>query len=194
MARWQKFLVVAVLALLLGLAARLGVDRPAGNAPGGAAQTIDFTLQGAGGPVSLSDLRGRVVLVNFGYTSCPDICPTVLANIAAGLKQLTAEEARQVSVVFISVDPGRDTPARLAEYTAFFHPAIMGVTGSAERIAEVAARYGAFYSLQKPDAAGNYVVDHSSEIFLVDRQGQLSAKIAADLEPTRLAQAIRPLL
>jgi protein SCO1/2 len=104
----------------------------------------DFTLQSAAGPVSLKDYRGKLVLVYFGYTYCPDICPTSLAATAEGLKQLTPEEQARVAMIFISVDPKRDTPERLKEYAEFFHPAIVGVTGTAETIADVARRYGVF--------------------------------------------------
>ena len=100
----------------------------------------DFTLQSAAGPVSLKDYRGKLVLVYFGYTFCPDICPTSLAATAEGLKQLTPEELARVAMIFVSVDPKRDTPERLKEYAEFFHPAIVGVTGTPEAIAVALVR------------------------------------------------------
>jgi protein SCO1/2 len=152
----------------------------------------DFTLQSAAGPVSLKDYRGKLVLVYFGYTYCPDICPTSLAATAEGLKQLTPEEQARVAMIFISVDPKRDTPERLKEYAEFFHPAIVGVTGTAETIADVARRYGVFYAEQKVETAGGgYVVDHSSDTFVIAPDGQLVAKIAHATPPDQVVVAIR---
>ena len=151
----------------------------------------DFTLQSAAGPVSLKDYRGKLVLVYFGYTYCPDICPTSLAATAEGLKQLTPEELARVAMIFVSVDPKRDTPERLKEYAEFFHPGIVGVTGTAEAIAEIAKRYGVFYAEQKVDTAGGgYVVDHSSDTFVIAPDGQLVGKIAHATPPDQVVVAI----
>lgn len=155
----------------------------------------DFTLQSAAGPVSLKDYRGKLVLVYFGYTYCPDICPTSLAATAEGLKQLSSEELAKVAMIFVSVDPKRDTPARLKEYVEFFHPAIVGVTGAPETIAEVAKRYGVFYAEQKiATAGGGYVVDHSSDTLIVGPDGQLVGKIAHATPPDQVVVAIRKYL
>lgn len=155
----------------------------------------DFTLQSAGGPVSLGDYRGRVVLVYFGYTYCPDICPTSLAATSEGIKQLTPEEQARVAMIFISVDPKRDTPARLKEYAEFFHPSIVGVTGTPEQIAEIARRYGVFYAEQKVDTAGDgYVVDHSADTYVIAPDGQLVGKIAHATPPDQVVVALRKYL
>ena len=100
---------------------------PTTSAPTGG----DFTLQSATGPVTLKDYRGKVVLLYFGYTYCPDICPTSLTATAQALGQLAPAELARVQTLFVSVDPERDTPARLKDYGAFFHPSIIGVTGTA---------------------------------------------------------------
>lgn len=152
----------------------------------------DFTLQSAKGPVSMQDYRGKLVLVYFGYTFCPDICPTSLAATAEGLKQLTPEEAARVAIIFISVDPERDTPARLQEYAEFFHPAMVGVTGTPEALAEIAKRYGVFYAKQKVATAGDgYVVDHSADTYVVGPDGQLLSKIAHATPPDQVVAEIR---
>lgn len=152
----------------------------------------DFTLQSASGPVSLRDYRGKLVLLYFGYTFCPDICPTSLAATSEGLKQLKPEELAQVAMIFVSVDPKRDTPDRLKEYVEFFHPAIVGVTGTPENIAEIAKRYGVFYAEQKVETAGGgYVVDHSADTFIVAPDGQLVGKIAHATPPDQVVVAIR---
>lgn len=168
-------------------------ERPIPRAP--IAAGGDFTLQSVTGPVSLSDYKGKLVLLYFGYTYCPDVCPTSLAATAEGLKQLTPDELARVAMIFISVDPKRDTPARLKEYAEFFHPAIVGVTGSAEAIAEVAKRYGVFYAEQKIDTAGGgYVVDHSSDTFIVAPDGAVVGKIAHATPPDQVVVAIRKYL
>lgn len=155
----------------------------------------DFTLQSARGPVSLKDYRGKLVLVYFGYTYCPDVCPTSLAATTEGLKQLKPEELARVAMIFVSVDPKRDTPARLQEYVEFFHPAIVGVTGTPENIAEIARRYGVFYAEQKvATAGGGYVVDHSSDTYVISPDGQLVGKLAHATPPDQVAVAIRKYL
>lgn len=155
----------------------------------------EFTLQSVDGPVALGDFRGKVVLLFFGYTYCPDICPTSLAATAEALKQLTPDELARVAVIFVSVDPKRDTPARLQEYAEFFHPAIVGVTGTPEEVAAVAQRYGVFYAEQKVATAGDgYVVDHSADIYVIAPDGKLAGRIAHATAPDRVAAVIRKYL
>lgn len=193
-------LLTAIAALLAALVLGLAVfwqpelpERPlprAGLAAGG-----DFTVQSANGPVALADFRGKVVLLYFGYTYCPDVCPTSLAATAAGLQQLTSAERSQVAMIFISVDPQRDIPARLKEYAEFFDPGIVGATDSPERIAELARRYGVIYASQQVATAGQgYVVDHSSDTLIVDPAGRLAGKIAHATPPDQVAAALRNFL
>lgn len=179
--------------LVLGLAFFWQPEIPERPLPKAAiAEGGDFTLESANGPVSLKDYRGKLVLVYFGYTFCPDICPTSLAATAEGLKLLTPEEAARVAMIFISVDPERDTPARLKEYVEFFHPNTVGVTGKPEDLAEIAKRYGVFYAKQKVATAGNgYVVDHSADTYVVAPDGQLVGKIAHATPPNEVAAEIR---
>lgn len=188
----RRLLVIASLLglLVLGLALFWQPEIPQRPLPKAAAGN-DFTLQSANGPVSLRDYRGKLVLLYFGYTFCPDICPTSLASTAEGLKLLTPEEAARVAMIFISVDPERDTPARLKEYAEFFHPDIVGVTGTPENLAEIARRYGAFYARQKVDTAGGYVVDHSSDTYVLGPAGQTLGKIAHATSPDQVATEIR---
>jgi protein SCO1/2 len=155
----------------------------------------DFVLQSAGGPVALGDYRGKLLLVYFGYTYCPDICPTSLAATSEGLKLLSPDEQARVAMIFVSVDPKRDTVARLKEYAEFFHPAIVGATGTPEVIAELAGRYGVFYAEQKVETAGDgYVVDHSADTYIVDPAGRLVGKIAHATPPDQVVVAIRKYL
>ena len=125
---------------------------PAVNAP---AQGGEFTLQSLSGPVSLKDFRGKVTLIYFGYTMCPDICPTNLSMMSNALMQLNEQQLNKVQAIFISVDPQRDSVARLAEYTHYFHPSILGITGTDKVIKEVADRYGVAYQKVVQDSATN---------------------------------------
>ena len=192
----ERILVVIaglLAALVLGLALFWMPEMPERPLPKAAmAAGGDFTLESASGPVSLKDYRGKLVLVYFGYTFCPDICPTSLASTAEGLKQLKPEEAARVAMIFISVDPERDTPPRLKEYAEFFHPSLVGVTGTPENLAEIAKRYGVFYAKQKVETAGGgYVVDHSADTYVVGPNGQLVGKIAHATPPDRVVAEIR---
>ncbi len=183
---------VFLAALVAGLAFFWHPDPPARELPkAGTVTGGDFTLQSADGPVSLADYRGKLVLLYFGYTYCPDICPTALAATSEGLTRLTPEELEKVAMVFVSVDPERDKPAHLKEYAAFFHPKLVGVTGTPELLAEIAKRYGVFYARQKTDTAGGYVVDHTSDTYLVGRDGKLLGRIAHATPPEAVVAEIR---
>lgn len=162
----------------------------AGQVPEGG----DFTLYGADGPVSLKDFRGQVVVLYFGYTWCPDICPTNLALFSRVLNELSESELARVQPIFVSVDPRRDTPERLKEYTAYFHEKLIGITGSDDQVAAVAARYGVAYRAVNPDTDSNYAVDHSAETYLIDRQGRLVERLPHGTKAEVLLRAVRALL
>lgn len=150
----------------------------------------DFKLISAEGPVKLADFKGKVVLLYFGYTFCPDICPTNLAIIALALRALDDDELDQVQVLFVSVDPERDTPDRLADYVRYFHPSMIGLTGSAKELAAAAKQYGAAY--QRSDAGNSamgYVVDHSAYTYVIDQSGRL-AEVLEHATPSEEISAI----
>ncbi len=155
----------------------------------------DFTLMSVDGPMSLMDFRGKVVLLYFGYTWCPDICPTNLAIIGQALRQLSEAERERVQVVFVSVDPERDDPARLAEYVGYFDPSMIGVTGDGAEVAAAAALYGAaFRRTEQPDSAMGYLVDHSASAYMIDANGELHATLAHATPPAVLVAQLRELL
>jgi protein SCO1/2 len=134
----------------------------------------DFTLQSIKGPVSTRDLRGKVLMLYFGYTKCPDVCPTSLAFITQTLHELSPEELQEVVSLFISVDPKRDTVQALADYVNYFHQNFIGLTGSADEIAAVARLYGVQYNeVELPGSAFGYSVNHSSATYLIDKKGEL---------------------
>jgi protein SCO1/2 len=187
------FIAGVLAVLVLGLALFWHPETPERSLPKAAMPVAaDFTLQSADGSVSLKDYRGKLVLIYFGYTYCPDVCPTSLAATAEGLKMLKPEELAKVAMLFVSVDPERDTPARLKEYAEFFHPGIVGATGSPEVLAQIAKQYGVFYARQKIETAGEgYVVDHTSETYMVSPDGHLVGKIAHATPPGQVVAEIR---
>lgn len=154
----------------------------------------DFTLQTASGPLSLQDYRGKVVVLYLGYTFCPDVCPTSLALLAQGLSSLDESELARVQGLFVSVDPERDTPERLQEYAPFFHPAIVGASGTPEVLAALAQRYGASYTRQASNADGQYAVDHSSITYVIGPEGKLLHSLPHATPPQQIAEAIRAAL
>ena len=119
--------------------------------------------------------QGRWQLVFFGFTYCPDVCPTTLADLAGMLERFESQPTTAPEVVFISVDPGRDSLQRLDDYVGHFHDDIVGVTGARDQIDTLTQALGIAYTLHEPGADGQYAVDHSSAILLLDPQGQLQA-------------------
>lgn len=134
--------------------------------------SYDFTLTSVDGDVSLSDFRGKIVLIYFGYTFCPDICPGTLGNVAQALRNM-GTQADDVQLIMVSLDPERDTPEKLAEYMGHFHPSFIGVTGSKENLDEVAALYGIFYQKAEGSDATGYLIDHTATLMVLDREGYL---------------------
>ncbi len=121
--------------------------------------------------ITAADLRGKVVLLYFGYTHCPDVCPTTLATLAGALRELGAE-ADRVRVLFVTVDPARDTPEVLAHYTKAFGPQFVGLYGDDSRLRALTRRFRVSYGLGKPDSKGRYEVSHSSAVFVFDEHGE----------------------
>ncbi|WP_428605849.1 SCO family protein [Sedimenticola sp.] len=158
-----------------------------------AAMGGDFTLTDQQGkPFQLQQLRGKVVLLSFGYTYCPDICPTELARISSVLNGLGGD-ADQVQGLFITLDPGRDTPPVLQAYLNYFNPSLIGLTGSDAAISQVATAYHvAFQKQAQPD--GDYSLDHSANLYLIDRNGQLFGMVPYGLPAAHVLQVVRSLL
>lgn len=152
----------------------------------------DFRLTDHNGqPRSLADFKGKVVAVFFGYTQCPDVCPTTLADLAQTMKVL-GEDAGKVQVLFITVDPERDNPQMLAQYVPAFHPSFLGLYGDAQVTAQVAKSFHVGY--QKQVTASGYTVDHSVGTFLVDPAGRVRLRAPLAQRADWLAEDIRLLL
>lgn len=182
----RRFVSIASLAIVLVLVAVGGAWLFAGSeAPtlGGPFNLVD----GEGKPVSDRDFRGRFMLVYFGYTMCPDVCPTTLNQVAEALNKLGAR-AERVQPVFITLDPERDTPAVLKQYTAAFTPRLVGLTGTSEQVAQVAKEYRVYYAIHRTASGSqDYTVDHSSVLYLMDPNGRFVAPIRADESADQIA-------
>ena len=173
--RRMKVLALMALAAAIGSGALLATMKsgaPEQTALTPAARMAPFVLTDQHGRrFDSASLNGKVALVFFGFTHCPDVCPTTLATMANVLSEL-GQDAGEVQPVLISVDPQRDRPETLKAFRDLFDTRIVMLTGSPAEIAAVAKAYHVFYQAQKPDASGNYTVDHTASVFLIDREGR----------------------
>ncbi|WP_082914575.1 SCO family protein [Paramagnetospirillum marisnigri] len=150
-----------------------------------------FTLVGEGREsISDSRFRGQWMLIYFGYTSCPDACPTDLQRMTEALDAL-GPLAERIQPLLITLDPARDTPSVLTDYVRMFHPRLRGLTGSVEQIDEVARRYRVRWVRNPPDAQGAYSVDHTTTLYLVGPNGAFVEWYKSGVAPAAMAEAIR---
>jgi protein SCO1 len=147
----------------------------------------------AGKARSLADFRGKVVVVFFGYANCPDVCPTALADLAAAVKTLGDDGAR-VQVLFVTVDPKRDTPELLSQYVPAFHPTFLGMTGDEAALAKARRDFNVYAAVREGSTPETYSVDHSGQIFAFDREGRIRLVFAPGMAPGLLAADLRVLL
>ncbi len=188
--------------LLRGLAAALAIALLAACSDSGTGERVlvarpaggDFVLQSAAGPVDTKALRGNVLLIYFGYVNCPDICPMSMAAGAAALNALTPAERAKTKMIMVSVDPERDTPAKLKGYVAYFHPAMIGAVGTAAEIAAIAKSFGVGYVRQPTRPDGGYAVDHSSQTFVIGPDGQVAELLPQGVATDKVVAAVRKLL
>ena len=151
----------------------------------------DFTLQSYEGPLSLSDLRGSVVLIFFGYTSCASVCPISLATISYVFNKMGKNELKRTKALFISLDPERDNLQVLKKYTSYFHQNIVGLTDEIEVLTRVAKQYGMKYEKTiVPDSELGYVISHSSNIIVLNLEGEHSGSFPHDTDSTPLVKHI----
>jgi protein SCO1 len=193
-------LVAAVLGGLVILGAGVLFAMLQHDAPRGAAGTL--LARAIGGPFRLvdqngktvtdADLKGKWSLVYFGFTHCPDACPTALNDIAIALDQL-GPKREAVRAVFITVDPERDTPEVLKDYVTSFDAPILALSGSTEEVAQAAKSYRVYYA-KRPEADGNYSMDHTSVIYVMDPEGRFTASFTHQSTPEEIAERLRKLL
>jgi protein SCO1 len=158
------------------------------------AQAADSTLTGPGGKtLSLSDFRGKLVVLYFGYTSCPDVCPTTMAALAQAMRELGAK-AGGVQVIMVTVDPVRDTTDRLNSYVTAFDPRFVGLSGTPDQIAGTAKAFGIVYEKHAGSSAANYLVDHTATATVLDEDGRIRLIWPYGTSPEDLAADLDQLL
>ena len=154
----------------------------------------DFRLADAEGrPRSLADFRGKVVVLVFGYTHCPDVCPTTLQDFAGAVKRLGAEGSR-VQVLFVTVDPQRDTPELLKQYVPAFNPSFIGLRGDEAATTKVTRDFRIYVNKNDKGGSAAYTVDHAAQSFVFDPAGKLRLVIGYGMEPEKIAKDLRLLL
>lgn len=154
----------------------------------------NFTLTGANGqPVSLKDFRGKVVLLYFGYTYCPDVCPATMVELKQAVEDI-GNKADRVQVILISVDPERDTPEQLQSYVAHFHDSFIGLTGTEDEILGITTQYGVFYEKHEGTADSGYLIDHTATVTVIDREGHLRLLYPFDTPSADIAEDLRYLV
>jgi protein SCO1 len=189
---------VVVAALLIGLLSACvrsdtyefkgGEIRPASQAP-----AIGLTDQ-FGEPFDLAGLEDNVALVYFGYTTCPDLCPTTLSDFTV-VKRLLKDKSDDVRFIMVTVDPERDTPERLEQYLGFFDPDFIGLSGSVDEIEAVKSGYGVVATkVEYPESATGYLVDHTSLIYVIDADGNLRLTYPYGFDPEAIAEDVRHLV
>ena len=154
---------------------------------------LELTNQ-RGERVRLSDLAGNALMLFFGYTYCPDICPATLARMRSVKASLPPEDAARFIGVLVSVDPARDTPERLGEYVEFFDPGFIGLTGGEEELQSIARRYGAQFEIPEGQPNDSYLVNHSTVGYLIDPAGQVRALYFGDEPIEEMAANVRDVL
>jgi protein SCO1 len=194
-ARLIAFIVAGFLIGALAGAAVLLVTTPPGGQPVQSSGTAlvggPFSLVGTDGkPVTDRDFRGRYMLIFFGFTHCPDICPAELQVIAQALEQL-GDKAKNVVPIFITLDPERDTPEAMGSYVKSFGPNFVGLTGSPEAIAAAAKAYRVSYAkVEDKESAANYGVDHSALVYLMDPEGRYVTHFSYGLSADQMAEKL----
>ena len=157
----------------------------------------DFSMLDQNGePFGPADLQGKLSLMFFGFTQCPDICPATLARTVAAWKELSERQRSEVQLVFVSFDPQRDTVEHLKEYLAFFDPAVIGLTGTQEQVATMARGYGVVYLQEQvePGQEKDYLFSHSDFVYLMDQQGRVRKLFKSDFDSEELINDVRSLL
>jgi protein SCO1/2 len=143
---------------------------------------------------SLADFRGKLVVLFFGYTHCPDVCPTTLSDMAQALRMLSPQEAARVQVLFVTVDPERDRPEMLKRYVTYFHPSFLGLHGTPEEVARAARDFRIVYRKHTEPGAADYLVDHTAGSYVLDAEGRLRLFLPFAHSPQDIAHDLKTLM
>jgi protein SCO1 len=198
MRRWLMFVIAG--ALLLAIVGSVVVPRLLAGGKSYNGTLVDasgppeeFLLESADGDVHLSDFRGQLVVMYFGYTNCPDICPATLSKLAKVREQMGAD-ADQVQVIMVSVDPERDDPGRLRQYISVFDESFVGVTGSEESLRSVTTQFGIYFQKAEGSGASGYSVDHTTTLVVLDKNGRQRLFLPNDLTVEQIEHDLGNLL
>jgi protein SCO1/2 len=194
---------ILAMPMLLGLAIAPALAQPPERSAAALMDAVMWNREPIGGPFALTDhtgrartgadFRGKLMLVYFGFTYCPDICPTDLHAIGLALDQL-GKAGDEVQPIFITVDPERDTPQVLADYVPMFHPRLIGLSGKAAAIQQAATAYKVYYAKVPRTDGSDYTVDHSGFVYLMDRGGTYLGFFPPGTAADRMAEVIRPMV
>jgi len=192
MSPFMKALLGVWVAVLVVAAGWIGWDAWRGNTPaiGGPFTLVDQDDK----PFSSEQLKGKPTLIYFGYTFCPDVCPTSLLLMETAMEQLGPETFKNVNLVFITVDPERDTPKLLKGYVGNFGPTFIGLTGTREQIAAAARAYRVYFQKVPGKDGSPYLMDHSSIVYLLDRNGRFVTHFTHEAKAEAIAAAVKRML
>ncbi len=192
----RSLMTVAAATALAAAMAGCGESKPAflGSDITGSHLGKDMAMQDGNGKLrTLADYKGKVKVVFFGFTQCPDVCPTAMAELAQAMT-LLGDDAGKAQVIMISVDPERDTPEVLASYVKAFNPHFIGLTGTPEQLAATAKSFKAYYAKVKGATPEQYTMDHSASFYLLDQDGEARVLVRGDASAKDIAHDIRALL
>ncbi len=192
--RFSLIMAGVAVALAIGLSVGLLFGERSGGGSGKAAIGGPFELvDHTGRTVTEADFEGQYTLVYFGFTFCPDVCPTELQAMSVALDML-GDDAEAITPIFITVDPERDTVELMATYREHFHPRLQALTGSSEQIAAAAKTYRVYYAKVEDESSTEYLMDHSAYVYLMDRNGEYMKHFAPNTPPESYVEAIRAIL
>ena len=188
MSKTMKAVLAVWIAVLIGAAGWITWDALQGVRPtiGGPFNLVDHN----GRAVTQDSFKGKPTLIYFGFTYCPDVCPTSLLLMENAIEKLGPDAAKKVNLVFITIDPERDTPKLLKGYVENFGPTFIGLTGTTEQIAQVARAYRVYFQRVPGKEGGPYLMDHSSIVYLLDRNGRFVTHFTHEAKAETIAQAV----
>jgi protein SCO1/2 len=208
--RLAVYAALVAVTLVVAIAGRQWFGGSSDSGPGGGGMKMEMVSApvrpaNIGGPFTLvdhhgktvtdQDFRGRWMLIFFGYTFCPDVCPTNLSTVAQAL-DLLGPEAEKIVPIFVSVDPGRDTPAKLKEFVPLFHPRLVGLTGTQEQVVDAARKFRVYYN-KVPQAGGgpdDYLMDHGAITYLMGPDGTFRTHFAHGSPPEQMAARLKEVM